>query len=230
MPELQYLVVELSQESLSRRQLRIVMGNSGRLTIEWRGEDRLGHASWRPTELPDHDSAAIADVLAAAIVAQSGAWPSWFKTPAPEYVTTAHGHVHVCEIRYRTFESRMFPEETHVRVAHVETEHGDRPGTFFHYCRLESSSWDALSVKGWRECSFQDVPSKYSDPLSQLAETVVSLSGIRHEKDHKAKWYSANVIPPGRYVACSCGASRSDGDYETVVRCRHCANVIGPAQ
>jgi hypothetical protein len=232
MPEAQYLVVELSQHhrSLKAPQLRVVMESADRFTVEWRTLDALGHASWRRVELPDHESAAVAEVLAAAVVAQLGAWPSWFKTSAPEHVTPAHDKARLCEIKYHSFESRVFPRETHVRVAHVEIEHGDRPGTFAHYCLLESASRDALGVDGWRDCEFESPASKYSDPLCQLAETVASLSGIRHEKDHKSKWYSAQVIPPSRYVSCSCGASRSDGDYEVVISCRHCGNVIGPAQ
>ena len=232
MPEPQHLVVELSQESLSQRHLRIVMDNSGRLTLERRRKDRLGHASWRSVELPGPEHQEVVEILGATIVAQLNAWPSWFERPAPEYETTSHGKVHICEVSYRCFEGRMFRESVRMRVASVEAEQGesDRPGTFFHYCRLESASCDALGSHGWCNCDFEDLPSKYSDPLSHLAETVVSLSGIRHEKDHKATWYRAEVVPPSRFVACSCGASRSDGDYETVIRCRHCGNVTGPAQ
>lgn len=232
MPDNQYLVVELSMDSLSRRgpQFRIVMDGDSRSIIEWREEDRLGHASWRRTKLPDHEHEEVADFLAAMIVAQLRAWPSWFERAAPEYVTTERDKVRACTIRYRSDKRSLFGEEGQVRVAHVEAEHHDRPGTFFHYCRLEVASCDALGVDGWSDCSFEDLPSKYSDPLHQLAETVVSLSGIRHKKDHKAKWYSAQVIPLSRYVECSRGASRSDGDYEQVIACRRCGHVIGPAQ
>lgn len=36
--------------------------------------------------------------------------------------------------------------------------------------------------------------------------------------------------PSSRYASCKCGSSRSDQDYELVIGCLHCGNVIGPAR
>ncbi|MHC4179488.1 MAG: hypothetical protein ACYSWU_18405 [Planctomycetota bacterium] len=247
------LVVELLSNSLAHKRdgfladFRIVMswwksehGEHGRVDIDWRHDDRLGHDSWRQIELDDWDEDTCR-LLAMVIVEASGAWPDTFPSKRPEYKRPARlehygendASIKLCLVECWSAQRSLIDEKSAVlRIAHREQrDRYEKAGLLRHYSTIEVKCEDQLGEAIWETRPFWSPTDRFDDPRSQLLENAVTLLDLRFgAPDHRREMYRVNVVAPTKYVPCKCARANADADYEVVVACRHCGNVIGPAQ
>ena len=193
--------------------------------IETSNLDELGHESWTKVDGEKH---LMAGVLALALLDALGARPPDFDGPVTEIEPGRSETAKWVVIQGQTLRYG-YPEKHMVRLSVAELP-GLDPERSIVRTVLEDPYIDAAGVVGWKCYSWPGCGHE-REPHVAAEDVLAHVLAIHYrltEDDDIAP--GSGLVAPTRYVSCSCGASRSDQDYELLVCCRHCEARIGPAQ
>ncbi len=187
--------------------------------------DELGHESWTKVDGEQHP---MAGTLALALLDALGARPPDFDGPVTEIQPGRSETAKWLVIQGRSLRYG-YPEEHTVRLSVAELP-GLEPERTIVRTVIEEPYTDAAGVAGWKRyswpgCGHGEDPHIAAEDV--LAHTLAVEYQLTEDNDIAP---GSGLVAPCRYVSCSCGASRSDEDYETIICCRHCEGRIGPAQ
>jgi hypothetical protein len=201
--------------------------------VETASRDALGHDSWRALNSERHP---MAQAMALALLDCIGARPRAIEAPVTEVVTGSNAKAswavfHAFSLEYQSaFAFRL-------SIALLDGLNDDKiVRTILEVPYKDAEGRESWSRHAWLHSS---PPKRSSAAESVLGAALIQTLKIapqpawnagRFEMDQPTLASKSGLIPPSRYVPCSCGKSRADDDYELKVLCRHCGGVIGPAQ